>query len=90
MESKQDKSADVYRPGSFGYDKLKENFQKSVEGRSTTPAPPLGEELKRFNVADIPKLSDPNVDPIQIRNCRYVGSYNWLDDDKPTIMIPGK
>ncbi|KAF2677523.1 hypothetical protein K458DRAFT_446863 [Lentithecium fluviatile CBS 122367] len=51
---------------------------------------PLGELLTSFSNSDLqPKLSTL-TDAASIKDCQYVASYNWVDADTPTIMVPGK
>ncbi|CAG5138526.1 uncharacterized protein ALTATR162_LOCUS381 [Alternaria atra] len=48
---------------------------------------PLGDLVKEFRSSD---LSLKPADLTEISGCQYVASYNWLDDEVPTIVIPGK
>jgi hypothetical protein len=47
---------------------------------------PLGDLVKEFRSSD---LSLKPVDLAEISGCQYVASYNWLDNEVPTIVIPG-
>lgn len=33
---------------------------------------------------------DIDDDDIRIKNLKFVGSYNWIDSRKPTIIVPGE
>lgn len=33
--------------------------------------------------------NDPEFSP-RIANCKFVASYNWVDDEQPTILVPGQ
>ncbi|KAF2742813.1 hypothetical protein M011DRAFT_452333 [Sporormia fimetaria CBS 119925] len=48
---------------------------------------PLGCLIKEFGSPD---LGLNPVDLAKISDCQYVASYNWLNDEVPTIVIPGK
>ena len=37
-----------------------------------------------------PGPSNNGEDPPKILNFKTVASYNWLDEPKPTILVPGK
>ncbi|KAI9843466.1 MAG: hypothetical protein M1837_006312 [Sclerophora amabilis] len=37
---------------------------------------------------DISDLSPIHI-PLKIRDCNFVASYNWLDGEMPTILVPG-
>jgi hypothetical protein len=47
---------------------------------------PLGDLVKEFHSSD---LSLKPIDLAEIFDCQYVASYNWLNDEVPTIVIPG-
>ena len=46
----------------------------------------LGNLVKEFRSSD---LSLKPIDLAEISNCQYVASYNWLNDEVPTIVVPG-
>ncbi|KAI4689111.1 hypothetical protein J4E81_007828 [Alternaria sp. BMP 2799] len=50
-------------------------------------AHPLGDLVKVFRSSD---LSLKPIDSAEISNCQHVASYNWLNDEVPTIVVPGK
>jgi hypothetical protein len=33
--------------------------------------------------------TEPGPEHIPIKDTRYLASYNWVDKDQPTIVIPG-
>jgi hypothetical protein len=47
---------------------------------------PLGDLVKEFHSSD---LSLKPIDLAEISDCQYVASYNWLNDEVPTIVVPG-
>jgi hypothetical protein len=47
---------------------------------------PLGDIVKDVQSS---KLSLKPIDLAEIYGCQYVASYNWLNDEVPTIVIPG-
>jgi hypothetical protein len=60
---------------------------------------PLGSLLRTFKgldttapLSDVGELLNVKVSDItlQIFDCRYVASYNWLDSPEPTIVTPGR
>lgn len=38
---------------------------------------------------DVPEI-DVEQEEVQIKDCNYIGSYNWLKKDSSTILVPGK
>lgn len=48
---------------------------------------PLGDLVKVFRSSD---LSLKPLDLAEISDCQHVASYNWLNDEVPTIVVPGK
>lgn len=47
---------------------------------------PLGDLVMEFRSSD---LSLKPIDLAEISNCQYVASYNWLNDEVPTIVVLG-
>lgn len=47
----------------------------------------LSEPLKCFALPSVSGDMEPS--PLGVKNFRYIGSYNWLDAPRPTIMVPG-
>ena len=37
----------------------------------------------------VPKL-DKNQEDVCVKDCTYIGSYNWMKGDTPTILVPGQ
>jgi hypothetical protein len=48
---------------------------------------PLGDLVKEFRISN---LSLKPIDSVEITDCQYVASYNWLNDKVPTIVVPGE
>ncbi|KAF8964248.1 hypothetical protein BDZ97DRAFT_1817182 [Flammula alnicola] len=55
--------------------------------------PPDLDIMEGLNEVALQSISVPEVDEsqedVQITDCKYVGSYNWLKRDTPTILVPG-
>ena len=49
----------------------------------------LSEPLKRFALPLVPDFTASSRSHINVKNFRYLGSYNWLDAPRPTILVPG-
>lgn len=32
---------------------------------------------------------DPDQDNVIVKDCTYIGSYNWIKREIPTIIVPG-
>jgi len=32
---------------------------------------------------------DPDQDDVVVSDCSYIGSYNWVKRETPTIIVPG-
>lgn len=53
------------------------------------PSPPLGPiltTLRESDLADYPNLHEGYA---RITDCKDVASYNWLNKNEPTILVPG-
>ena len=37
----------------------------------------------------VPKL-DKDQEDVCVKDCTYIGSYNWMKGEAPTILIPGR
>ncbi|KDR82523.1 hypothetical protein GALMADRAFT_58125 [Galerina marginata CBS 339.88] len=74
------------RPGSFS--------PRSSLGSSTHEALPPDLDIKEglietpLQAIPIP-TSDRNEEDSCVKNCIYIGSYNWLKGDAPAILVPG-
>jgi len=33
---------------------------------------------------------DAEAENVEISGCHYIGSYNWMNRDTPTIIVPGQ
>ena len=56
------------------------------------PSPPIGDlidELRGFDVFTAAQAGNNNDETVGITDCKYVASYNWLDREDPTILVPG-
>lgn len=56
------------------------------------PSPPLGPLLQTLTELDLSAAGlTENHDGgrAEITDCAYVASFNWLDRDEPTILVPG-
>jgi hypothetical protein len=79
-----------YVRGGYGY-----NSRGGRGGSSTAPdIPPeanIREGLNVYKVVEtIPQPPHPSpLNDIPIENVQYVASYNWVDAEKPTIVVPG-
>jgi len=34
-------------------------------------------------------VDDPDQDDVVVKDCTYIGSYNWTKRETPTIIVPG-
>lgn len=55
----------------------------------SSPEPPLGALLHSLDVSDFNEDAKIYVSESVITDCTAVASYNWLDREEPTIVIPG-
>ena len=53
------------------------------------PSPPLGQLLATLSDVDLTDPSDLYEYPAKISSCKDVASYNWLNEQEPTILVPG-
>ena len=53
------------------------------------PSPPLGQVLATLSDVDLANPSDLYEYPAKISSCKDVASYNWLNEQEPTILVPG-
>ena len=71
------------------------NGRQSISYESTIrrpPSPPLGllvQTLSETNLLAADQAQSSQGILAEITNCIYVASFNWLDRDEPTIVIPG-
>lgn len=70
------------RPLSFGAPRISQESLPPdldiMDGLSTTP----------LQTIDIPD-EDDEQEAATITDCSFIGSYNWLKGDTPTILVPG-
>lgn len=64
---------------------------------STEDLPPMldlmdGLEGSPLMILPNPTLDsdDPKEDDVRVKDCTYIGSYNWIESETPTILIPGQ
>ncbi|KAJ3573991.1 hypothetical protein NP233_g2061 [Leucocoprinus birnbaumii] len=59
---------------------------------SLPPDRRLNEGLnERLQTLEVPSLDDlDEVDDPEIKDCQFIGSYNWTKKTHPTIIVPGK
>ena len=53
------------------------------------PSPPLGPVLTTLSDVDLANPSDLFEYPAKISSCKDVASYNWMNEQEPTILVPG-
>lgn len=51
---------------------------------------PLGKLVKTFSILDLKVGSGQALPDTEISDCQYVASYNWLNSQNPTIVVPGE
>lgn len=57
--------------------------------QSSSPEPPLGDLLHSLNGSNLNDDAKRYMSECVITDCRAVASYNWLDREEPTVVIPG-
>ncbi|KAF8883761.1 hypothetical protein CPB84DRAFT_1734556 [Gymnopilus junonius] len=79
--------ASHYRSGSFS---PRTSLGASSAQETLPPDLNMMDGLKKapLQVVAIPK-SDAVQDNVKVEDCAYIGSYNWLKRDEPTILVPG-
>ncbi|KAG6834218.1 hypothetical protein H0H93_011090, partial [Arthromyces matolae] len=77
---------------SYYYNRGRTSYPGNVR-RSSVPLPgdkDILEGLSTISVKTIPKLPKMISDQkVQITGLKYAGSYNWVDEPTPTIIVPG-
>lgn len=56
-------------------------------------SPPLGRLIEILRVDNLVQpFKDPDFDEesTKITECNYIASYNWLENNNTTILVPGK
>ena len=55
--------------------------------------PPDLDIMDEINESPLQSIAVPKIDAeqeeVQVKDCKYIGSYNWLKKDSPTILVPG-
>ncbi|PVI08395.1 hypothetical protein DM02DRAFT_510769 [Periconia macrospinosa] len=64
-------------------------FQKREETTPDLAKHPLGELLETIRSDDLDSTTKVPAGELSIQDCTYVASYNWLNKDSPTIVVPG-
>lgn len=86
---------DKLAPRGRGWRGFNPNSRQSTYYESTIqrpPSPPLGPLLQTLSEANLLAADQAQSscgEPAEITECAYVASFNWLDRDEPTILIPG-
>ncbi len=72
------------------------NLRVGARGGRNTPThgtlegQPMGDLLGTITLAELqPSLVSEDV-ALTITDCQYVASYNWLDAQKATVLVPGQ
>lgn len=73
----------VTRPG-------QDRYPTQPGSRSITESRPLGELLAILEITDLGHAGHDSPIDATVRDCNYVTSYNWLDTESPTVVIPGQ
>lgn len=73
------------------------NFRPAWGGRTrvTEPAqgpnpPPVGELLQSISADEILDGSDKKIEVARITDCEFIASYNWMEQARPSIVVPGR
>lgn len=66
---------------SLFFAKSRETYQPDLQKH------PLGDVVEEFRSSEL-SLTSPRL--AEMSGCQYVASYNWLKDEVPTIVVPGK
>lgn len=72
----------VTRPG-------RDRHSTQPESKSLIESCPLGELLATLKITDLGYAGHNSPIDATIKDCNYVTSYNWLDTESPTVVIPG-
>lgn len=71
------------------YRNYSKNFKPPADRVSPVPPPPLGKLIQALDKHDLEKDATSYTDKASIQDCKLVASYNWLDKNDPTIIVPG-
>ncbi|KAL9584331.1 MAG: hypothetical protein Q9212_002191 [Teloschistes hypoglaucus] len=67
-----------------------DNYSKStIQGPPSPPLGPLLQVLSETKYLATDQAQSDCGEPARITHCTDVASFNWLDRDEPTILIPG-
>ena len=78
-----------YRGGRRGSYPSQRRTQMVSQRAARPPSPPLGQVLATLSDIDLTNPSDLHEYPAKISGCKDVASYNWLNEQEPTILTPG-
>ena len=78
-----------FRGGRRGSYPSQRRTQRVSQIAARPPSPPLGQVLATLSDVDLANPSDLYGYPAKISNCKDVASYNWLNEQEPTILVPG-
>ena len=89
----QNQGRGAYRPPFTrgGFSPRYDRFAGTKPQTPRSPSPPLGSVVRCLKADEILNHKAGNgVDrDARITDCKYVASFNWLDGEKPTILVPG-
>jgi len=80
-----------FAPRGRGTSQFRGSNRPFATSTNATPGRDLHEGLFRTSIQTVskPTVSDIEVVNIQIGDLTYLGSYNWIDGERPTIIVPG-
>ena len=78
-----------FRGGRRGSHPSQRRTQMVSQRAARPPSPPLGQVLATLSDVDLTNPSDLYGYPAKISSCEDVASYNWLNEQEPTILTPG-
>ncbi|KAK4548612.1 hypothetical protein LTR36_009522 [Oleoguttula mirabilis] len=64
------------------------SYQQKADDRA--PSPPIGTLIETIKHQDLPSTAEPGQGEPKISDCDFLGSFNWMSGEGPTIAIPGK
>ena len=84
------RSRSRYPAGGFNSNRRQSTLYENTIQRA--PSPPLGPLVQTLSEASLLAADQSQSSQgilAEITNCTYVASFNWLDRNEPTILIPG-
>lgn len=70
--------------------KPQNGFQKREEPSIDLNKHPLGSLLETTKLSDLESTTESDGGDVSIQDCTYIALYNWLNQESPTILVPGK